>query len=174
MSKQYIALSFNCHSFVFATYLLPFPLDNQQRSTTDRPFFCCSFFPSANTTSRKRPCRPCVHIRLYNIYRSTTYLPLGHKTHTKDVLKMYVCTNRSTLYFTLQDEWRPGVRSKIRRLHVSWLTNSALVYEPICGGWSGWRGFEEPADEYSCTHRAQINFGDLTPYLTYGHIAHSF
>ncbi len=34
--------------------------------------------------------------------------------------------------------------------HLSWLTNNALVYEP---------------NEYSCTHRAQVNFGDLTPYL---------
>jgi hypothetical protein len=24
------------------------------------------------------------------------------------------------------------------------------------------------ADEYSCAHGAQINFGDLTPYLTHG------
>jgi hypothetical protein len=24
------------------------------------------------------------------------------------------------------------------------------------------------ANEYSCAHGAQINFGDLTPYLTYG------
>jgi hypothetical protein len=23
------------------------------------------------------------------------------------------------------------------------------------------------ANEYSCTHEAQINFGDLTPYLPY-------
>jgi len=23
------------------------------------------------------------------------------------------------------------------------------------------------SDEYSCAHEAQINFGDLTPYLTY-------
>jgi hypothetical protein len=23
-------------------------------------------------------------------------------------------------------------------------------------------------NEFSCAHRAQINFGDLTPYLTYG------
>jgi hypothetical protein len=23
------------------------------------------------------------------------------------------------------------------------------------------------ANEYSCTHGAQINFGDLTPYITY-------
>jgi len=25
------------------------------------------------------------------------------------------------------------------------------------------------ANEYSCAHGAQINFGDLTPYLTYGY-----
>jgi hypothetical protein len=25
-----------------------------------------------------------------------------------------------------------------------------------------------PANEYSCARGAQINFGDLTPYLTYG------
>jgi len=24
------------------------------------------------------------------------------------------------------------------------------------------------ANEYSCAHGVQINFGDLTPYLTYG------
>ncbi len=24
------------------------------------------------------------------------------------------------------------------------------------------------ANEYSCAHEAQINFGDLTPHLTYG------
>jgi hypothetical protein len=29
-------------------------------------------------------------------------------------------------------------------------------------------GFGVSANEYSCTHGAQINFGDLTPYLTYG------
>jgi hypothetical protein len=26
----------------------------------------------------------------------------------------------------------------------------------------------DSANEYSCAHGAQINFGDLTPYLTYG------
>ncbi len=46
---------------------------------------------------------------------------------------------------------------------LSWLTNSALVYEPKCGG----GGCGISANEYSCAHGAQINFGDLTPYLTY-------
>jgi hypothetical protein len=39
------------------------------------------------------------------------------------------------------------------------LTNSALIYEPNCGG-GGSCGVS--ANEYSCTHiGAQINFGDL-------------
>ncbi len=49
------------------------------------------------------------------------------------------------------------------RLLVSWLTNSALVYEPKCGG--GGRGCGVSANDYSCAHGALINFGD--PYLTY-------
>jgi hypothetical protein len=35
---------------------------------------------------------------------------------------------------------------------------------PNAGGW-GVTGVS--ANEYSCAHGAQINFGDLTPYLTY-------
>ncbi len=51
-----------------------------------------------------------------------------------------------------------------RRCRLSFLTNSALVYEPKCGGGEN---CEVPANEYSCTHGAQINFGNLTQYLTY-------
>jgi hypothetical protein len=47
-----------------------------------------------------------------------------------------------------------------KRCHLSWLTNSALVYEPKCGGWN----WGVSANEYSV---AQIYFGDLTPYLIY-------
>jgi hypothetical protein len=54
-----------------------------------------------------------------------------------------------------------------KRCRLSWLTNSALIYEPKCGGMGGGCGVS--AIEYSsCTHGAQINFGDLTPYLSYG------
>jgi hypothetical protein len=49
-------------------------------------------------------------------------------------------------------------------VYVSWLTNSALVYEPKCGGGGGLRGLSY---EYSWANRAPKNFGDLTPYLTY-------
>jgi hypothetical protein len=50
-----------------------------------------------------------------------------------------------------------------KRCRLSWLTNSALVHEPKCGG----GGCCVSANEYICSHGAQINFGDLTPYLTY-------
>jgi hypothetical protein len=52
-----------------------------------------------------------------------------------------------------------------KRRRLSWLTNSALVYEPKCGGGGG---CGVSANEYSCKHGAQINFGDLTPYFSYG------
>jgi hypothetical protein len=50
-----------------------------------------------------------------------------------------------------------------KRCCLSWLTNSALVYEHAGGGEGG---CSVSANEYSCAHRAQINFGDLTSYLT--------
>jgi hypothetical protein len=50
-----------------------------------------------------------------------------------------------------------------KRRRLSWLTNSAHVYESKCGRKGGRYGVS--ANEYSCTHGAQINFGDLTPYL---------
>jgi hypothetical protein len=47
----------------------------------------------------------------------------------------------------------------------SWLTNSALLYEPKCGGGGGGGEFAG-SQPMSTAHRAQSNFGDLTPYLT--------
>jgi hypothetical protein len=41
---------------------------------------------------------------------------------------------------------------------------SSIVNEPECGGGGG---FGVSANEYNCAHGAQINLGDLTPYLTY-------
>ncbi len=49
-----------------------------------------------------------------------------------------------------------------KRCRLSWLTNSALLYEPKCGGGGG------SANEDSCAHGAEINFGELSPYLIYG------
>jgi hypothetical protein len=54
-------------------------------------------------------------------------------------------------------------------VYHGWPTNSALVYEPKCGGGGG---CGVSANEYrygtAVYTGAQINFGDLTPYLTYG------
>ena len=53
-----------------------------------------------------------------------------------------------------------------RRCRLSWLTNSALVYRVQMRGDCG-----DSANEHSCAHHvtwSPINFGDLTPYLTYG------
>jgi hypothetical protein len=51
------------------------------------------------------------------------------------------------------------------RCRLSLLNNTALVYSPnaVVGGG---KGFGVSANEYSCAHRAEINFGDLTPHLT--------
>ncbi len=60
-----------------------------------------------------------------------------------------------------------GVTKRCRRL--SWLTNSALKYaSPNVGGW-GIAGSQPKSKAVHITwHGAQINFGYLTPYLTYG------
>ncbi len=49
-------------------------------------------------------------------------------------------------------------------LYLGWPIS--LVYEPKCGGRGELRGLSQWVP-YNCTHGAQINFGDLTPYLTY-------
>ncbi len=53
-----------------------------------------------------------------------------------------------------------------KRCRLSWLTNSALVlvYEPKCGGVGELRGISQWVQLYT---GAQINLGDLTPYLNY-------
>ncbi len=64
--------------------------------------------------------------------------------------------------FCMEMYWNQG---DTKRCRLSWLTNSALVYEPKCGGEGGSCGVS--ANEYSSTQEPKINFGDLTPYLTY-------
>ncbi len=67
-------------------------------------------------------------------------------------------------YLTIRLAEKVGVvcgQGVTKRCRLSWLTNSALVSRI----WAQMRGL---SNEYSCAHGAQINFGDLTPYLTYG------
>jgi hypothetical protein len=61
-----------------------------------------------------------------------------------------------------------GMQGVTKKCRLSWLSidqNSALIYEPKCGGRGLLCGVS--ANEYSYAHGAQINFGDLTPYLNY-------
>jgi hypothetical protein len=46
----------------------------------------------------------------------------------------------------------------MKRCHLSWLTNNALVYEPKCGEEGRLR---VSANDYSCAHGAQINFLEI-------------
>ncbi len=62
------------------------------------------------------------------------------------------------------------IQGVTKRCRPSWLTNSALVYEPKCGGRGELRGISQWVQLYT---GAQINF-DLTPYLTYEQIAWTF
>ncbi len=54
------------------------------------------------------------------------------------------------------------VQGVTKRCRLSRLTNCSLVYEPECWGRGGVAGFQPMSTE------AQINFGDITPYSTYG------
>jgi hypothetical protein len=59
----------------------------------------------------------------------------------------------------------PG-KGVTKRCRLSWLTNSALVYEPKCWGGGGeLRVLSQLVQLYT---GAQINFDDLTQYLTSG------
>jgi hypothetical protein len=67
---------------------------------------------------------------------------------------------------------RQGVTN---RCQISWLSNSALLYEPKYGEVGGGGGCGVSVNEYSCAHGAQINYGDLTPYFNLcsaGYITH--
>ncbi len=57
----------------------------------------------------------------------------------------------------------------IERCRLPWLTKSALVYEPKCGGRGVVAGSQPMSTAVYITRHdgAQINFGDLPPYLTY-------
>ncbi len=57
----------------------------------------------------------------------------------------------------------------VKRFRLSWLANSALVYESKCGGRGGVAGSPPMSTAVDITwHGAEINFVHLTPYLTFG------
>jgi hypothetical protein len=60
---------------------------------------------------------------------------------------------------------RQGV---IKRCRLSWLTHSDLLHESKMWGGMGEVAGKMSTAVYIKWHGAQINLGDLTPYLTYG------
>ncbi len=71
------------------------------------------------------------------------------------------------------DDWfcsLPPIQGVTKRCRLSWLTNSALAYECEWLG-EGGAGPQPMSTAVHITwHGAQINFGDLPPYLTYAPI----
>ncbi len=72
---------------------------------------------------------------------------------------------RSRYWYVAIQALKQGVT---RRCRLSWRTNSALVNKSKCAG-TGWVVGSQPmsAAVHITWHGAEINFGDLTPYLTY-------
>ncbi len=90
--------------------------------------------------------------------------------HYLGVLKM--CSNRNHGIWEIEQsiimQWNLQIslgQGVTKRTRLSWLTNSALVYEPKDGGRGELRGLCQWVQMYT---GAQTNIGDLTPYLTYG------
>jgi hypothetical protein len=54
-----------------------------------------------------------------------------------------------------------------KRCRLSWLTNSSLLYESKCGGGGRIAGSQPMSTAVHNALGAQINFGDLPPYLTF-------
>ncbi len=95
-------------------------------------------------------------------------LPLRHSTRAF----LYSGTRSQTSFpkatpaaLPCKDESACRVQRVTKRCRLSWLTNSALVIEPKCEGRGELCGISQLVQQY---RGAQINFGDLTPYLTYG------
>jgi hypothetical protein len=77
-------------------------------------------------------------------------------------------SSASLRYIMLHSATVKRPRGVKKRCRLSWLTNSALVYESKGGG-----GCRLPANEYSTAERTQEpkkTFGDQNPYLTFERI----
>ncbi len=70
---------------------------------------------------------------------------------------------RTAIEKTFRHRVGPQKAGVTKRRRLFWLTNSALVNEPKCGGMGVVGGSQFSANDYSCIHGAQINYVDLTP-----------
>jgi hypothetical protein len=81
-----------------------------------------------------------------------------------DITNTYTKIKNSILHFSALRITRSGGHKEMSSILAD--HNSASYMSPNAGVWGG--GYcRASANEYSCAHGAQINFGDLTPYLTY-------
>ncbi len=64
----------------------------------------------------------------------------------------------------------PWIQGVTKRCRLSWVTNSALVYEPECEGKGRVAGPQPMSSAVHHCTRSPNNFGDLTPYLSYAWI----
>jgi hypothetical protein len=97
------------------------------------------------------------------------YVPsYSHKAMNKNIFKKFqkqwelqlIRGYRASVWKGRREGVTRGQEGITKRCRLTWLTNSALLYEPNYGGGGG---CGVSAREYSCTYTgAQINFGDLT------------
>jgi hypothetical protein len=84
--------------------------------------------------------------------------PIAGLSRTEDIMRSYMLLGTLNLHITDTINKNMYCQGVTKRCRLSWLTNTAIVYEPKCGE----RGRVTGSQPMST---AQINFGDLTPYL---------
>jgi hypothetical protein len=138
-------------------------------------------FPQYITPSPPRACsplyihQPCtpslplyapwsLHSTVYNpVHISTSSLPMHVAPSSAFHIPQILLPNLLIPLYTYQHTLSPYTQGVTKRCRLSWLTNSALVYEPKCRGWD----CGVSANEYSCAHGAPNKLWRSNPYLTY-------
>jgi hypothetical protein len=127
--------------------------------------------------------RPIVFAPTWQL-QSTDPHPLQPNSDRGDAKKIYTFEDNPNIYWVLKlpankfsgilllfcDLPIPKCANQgaTKRCRLSWLTNSALVYSPNAGGGGEFAESQPMSTAVHNAHGAQINFGDITPYLTYG------
>jgi hypothetical protein len=96
-------------------------------------------------------------------------LPLTFHNHRRDTENPKSYFSGSTINLFSEDVPCVQGQGATKRCRLSWLTKRPNIWAQTQEGGGGCCGVS--ANEYSCTHGAQINFGDLTPYLTYAFVS---
>jgi hypothetical protein len=87
---------------------------------------------------------------------------LSNKLYEKQLFTSWRETDCQIMAIQKEETSQCSSQGVTKRCCLSRLTNSVNIYEPKCGERRGVAGSQPMRTE------AQINFGDLTPYLTYG------